>query len=133
MSKEKKSKKTSDNDSLKKNKSSYMFFCIYERTNVKSEKPELNNKEIVVELGSRWNDLKKNNTERFKYYENLAAKDKERYLNEKNLKNSTDKKVSTSPLKEETENKTENKTEKNVKKSISDSESNEKKSDIVTD
>ncbi len=104
MKKEKKSKNSTDNDSLKKNKSSYMFFCVDERTNIKLEKPELNNKEIVVELGSRWNDLKENNKERFKYYENLAAKDKERYLNQKNLKKSADEneKVSTHPLKEKT-------------------------------
>lgn len=120
MSKEKKSKKTNDNDSLKKNKSSYMFFCIDERSNIKTEKPELNNKEIVIELGSRWNELKQNNQERFKYYDNLAVKDKERYLKEKN--SASENKVSTPPLKEETnvEKKTK-KSKKNVKKSEPDS------------
>lgn len=134
MSKEKKSKKTNDNDSLKKNKSSYMFFCIDERSNIKTEKPELNNKEIVIELGSRWNELKQNNQERFKHYDNLALKDKERYLNEKNLKNSVgENKVSTPTLKEDTnaEKKTK-KSKKNVKE-LDSSEKIEEISEKVTE
>jgi upstream-binding transcription factor len=124
MSKEKKSKKINENESLKKNKSSYMFFCMDERSNIKTEKPELNNKEIVIELGSRWNELKQNNQERFKYYDNLALKDKERYLNEKNLKNSVvENKVSTPPVKDK---KNDEKKTKKSKKIVKESELTEK-------
>ena len=69
---------------VKKNKSSYMFFCIDERTKVKSDNSTLNNKEILSELGKRWKKLKEENINIFKYYEKLASDDKERYLNEKN-------------------------------------------------
>lgn len=69
---------------VKKNKSSYMFFCIDERMKVKSDNSTLNNKEILSELGKRWKKLKEENINIFKYYEKLASDDKERYLNEKN-------------------------------------------------
>ena len=74
----------------KKNKSSYMFFCVDERENIKKEKSELNNKEIVVELGARWKQLKETDQDRLKYYEKLAAEDKERYAHEKQLVSSSD-------------------------------------------
>ena len=44
----------------KKNKSSYMFFCLDERQNIKTEKPDLANKEIIVELAARWRKLQEN-------------------------------------------------------------------------
>ena len=67
----------------KKNKSSYMFFCVDEREKIKQERSDLNNKEIVVELGARWKTLKESDGDRLKYYEKLAAEDKERYSREK--------------------------------------------------
>ena len=74
-------------NNLKKNKSSYMFFCIEERDNIKKDKPDLNNKEMVVELGHRWSDVKDNQPDRLKYFQQLADEDKERYIREKdNLK-----------------------------------------------
>jgi hypothetical protein len=68
--------------SLKKNKSAYMFFCAANREVVKSECSDLNNKEIISELASRWK-LAKENNEIDKYNE-LALQDKERYTREKN-------------------------------------------------
>ena len=67
----------------KKNKSSYMFFCVDEREKIKQERADLNNKEIVVELGARWKTLKESVGDRLKYFEKLAAEDKERYSREK--------------------------------------------------
>jgi hypothetical protein len=68
----------------KKPKSSYMFFCQEERPNIVKEKPDLSAKEVLVELGARWKDLKENSPNKVKKFETLATKDKERYNNEKN-------------------------------------------------
>lgn len=76
-------KKTKDKDAPKKNKSAYMFFCDYERIVIKEELPDLKNKEVLVELGSRWSKLKEENQDKMKIYEDMASKDKERYLLEK--------------------------------------------------
>jgi hypothetical protein len=68
----------------KKNKSSYMFFCIDERNVIKNDETiSLNNKEIISELGVRWKKLKETDPDRVKYFENLANEDKIRYENEK--------------------------------------------------
>ena len=58
-----------------------MFFCIDERENIKKDNPDLSNKEIIVEMGARWKILKESDIDRLKKYEELAAKDKERFLN----------------------------------------------------
>ena len=60
-----------------------MFFCKEERENVKLNNPEIDNKEILKELGLRWKDLKENDKEKLKHFENLAKDDKERFLKEK--------------------------------------------------
>jgi hypothetical protein len=60
-----------------------MFFCVDEREKIKQERSDLNNKEIVVELGARWKTLKESDQDRLKYYEKLASEDKERYSREK--------------------------------------------------
>ena len=94
--------KTSD---IKKNKSSYMFFCSDEREKVKEDHPEFNNKEIIVELGARWKLLKEENQERLKHYETLALEDKERFLKEKSNTEVTEvkeTKVKTTPKKKNT-------------------------------
>jgi HMG (high mobility group) box len=80
-------KETKNKNGLKKNKSSYMFFCIEERDNIKKDKPELNNKELVVELGHRWTDIKEHHPDRLNKFQKMADEDKERYIKEKgNLK-----------------------------------------------
>jgi hypothetical protein len=79
----KRAKKKVEKTGPKKNKSSYMFFCVDEREKIKQERSELNNKEIVVELGARWKTLKESDQDRLKYYEKLATEDKERYSREK--------------------------------------------------
>jgi len=70
-------------DGPKKNKSSYMFFCVDEREIIKQDNPDLSNKEIIVEMGSRWKTLKESDPDRLKKYEILASEDKERFLREK--------------------------------------------------
>ena len=79
-----KSSTKTDSNAIKKNKSSYMFFCADNRQAVKDECPDLNNKQIITELGARWKKLKEGGEcEKLKGYETLAAQDKERYLKEK--------------------------------------------------
>ena len=79
-----KSSTKTDSPAIKKNKSSYMFFCADNRQAVKDECPDLNNKQIITELGARWKKLKEGGeSEKLKGYEALAAQDKERYLKEK--------------------------------------------------
>ena len=72
----------------KKNKSSYMFFCEQERKKIKEDRPELGNKDIVVELGVRWKQLKEDESRKDELdeYTKLAEKDKERYVSEKQVK-----------------------------------------------
>jgi hypothetical protein len=79
-----KSSTKTDSPAIKKNKSSYMFFCADNRQAVKDECPDLNNKQIITELGARWKKLKEaGESEKLKGYETLAAQDKDRYLKEK--------------------------------------------------
>jgi len=78
----KKKKKQSSSD-IKKNKSAYMFFCINERENIKTEKLTLSNKEIISEMAQRWAKLKVENPDEVSKYEALAAQDKTRYESEK--------------------------------------------------
>ena len=80
-------------DGIKKNKSSYMFFCTEEREKIKQDKPHLGNKDIVVELGIRWKILKEDEgrKEHLDYYTKLAEQDKERYIKEKPVKQAVKK------------------------------------------
>jgi len=78
-------KKNKVKSDIKKNKSSYMFFCIEERENMKEENLQLSHKEIIKELGNRWNKIKEN-PDNIKKYTKLAENDKKRYENEKNNK-----------------------------------------------
>jgi hypothetical protein len=55
--KQRKSKPAKDPKAPKKPLSSYMLFCQAQRETVKSEMPELNAKEILSELGKRWQAL----------------------------------------------------------------------------
>jgi len=116
------SKKVKDEKSgPKKNKSSYMFFCVEERDTIKQEKSELNNKQIVVELGARWKILKESDHERLKYYEKLASEDKERYAQEKQTVSSD------SSLVEEDNSKSKTKKTKKKSDDVSESKPDEQK------
>ena len=64
----------------KKSKTAYMFFCNEERGKI----VDIKGKELLIELGKRWQILKKNNDKRLQSYQKLAEQDKERYTNEKN-------------------------------------------------
>ena len=66
-----------------KSTSSYMLFCKEERPNVKVELPDLNNKQIIVELARRWKDLKLSDVKRFESLNSQAKADQERYKQEK--------------------------------------------------
>ena len=63
----------------KKSKTAYMFFCDEERTKI----VDIKGKELLIELGKRWQILKKNKDKRLQAYQKLAEDDKERYTNEK--------------------------------------------------
>jgi hypothetical protein len=79
-----------NNSKVKKNMSSYMYYCKDERQNLKTEKHMgLNNKEIVTELARRWKIFKisenKKDKQRLQNYIKLADEDRERYNSEKEL------------------------------------------------
>jgi len=76
----KKSKKEKIEGEPKKNKSSYLFFCETEREKVLKDIPGISFKDIMSELGKRWKAIK--DTDKVKF-EELAVKDKERYIKEK--------------------------------------------------
>jgi hypothetical protein len=77
---EKKTKKAKNADGVQKNLSGYIIFCKDVRETVKTENPELNNKQIMTEMGNRWKNADEATK---KKYEQLASADKERYLREK--------------------------------------------------
>ena len=77
---EKKTKKVKVADGVQKNLSGYIIFCKDVRETVKAENPELNNKQIMSEMGNRWKNA---DADTKKKYEQLASEDKERYLREK--------------------------------------------------
>ena len=63
----------------KKPKTAYMMFCDEERKKIDNIK----GKELLVELGARWQVLKTSKDKRLQKYEKLAEADKQRYKNEK--------------------------------------------------
>lgn len=63
----------------KKSKTGYMIFCDEERPKI----VDIKGKELLIELGKRWQLLKKNKDKRLQTYQKLADQDKERYNNEK--------------------------------------------------
>ena len=75
-----KTKKVKDPDAPKRGKSSYIFFCIDKRDEIKSANPDMGAKDITRELGRVWRE---DVSEKDKAsYEKKAAKDKERYSSE---------------------------------------------------
>ena len=75
--------KTKNPNEPKKNKSSYMFFSVDCREEIKVENSGIDNKSIITEIGARWKTLKESNPDKVKYYEDLAEQDKKRYQDEK--------------------------------------------------
>jgi len=69
--KEKNEKKKSP----KRGKSAYNFFCAEERSKIKAENQDMNNSDILRELGIRWAALKENNQEEFERYKAMSAED----------------------------------------------------------
>uniref|UniRef100_A0A6C0CXU1 HMG box domain-containing protein n=1 Tax=viral metagenome TaxID=1070528 RepID=A0A6C0CXU1_9ZZZZ len=73
----------SKKDGPKRSKSAYMFFCEDERSKVTQANPSFSAKEVVSELGKRWNNVKGTNL--VEKYDKLALADKERYNSEKGV------------------------------------------------
>jgi hypothetical protein len=119
-------KKTKDKSGPKKNKSSYMFFCEEERKVVKEELPDLSNKDVLTELGARWKKLKESNSDNMKHYEELAVKDKERYLSEKESKSVEESDETEEEIEEKPKKAVSKKTTIKEKKSESTEEESEK-------
>jgi hypothetical protein len=72
--------KNRDIDKPKRPKTSFILFCDDERDNIKKDFPHYISRDIVTEQGKRWKELKDNNPERLKKYEELALIHKKRYL-----------------------------------------------------
>jgi len=79
--KPKRAKKASKKDpnKPKKNMSAYMFYCQERRPQMKKDNPELKFTEITKLISPEWKALSKDDK---KKYDDLAAKDKERYQKE---------------------------------------------------
>ena len=76
--KEKKDKK--DKDAPKRAISAFFYYQKERRDSLKKEQPNLDNKALISKMSEEWNKMK--DSEKTKY-NNLAAKDKERYEREK--------------------------------------------------
>lgn len=81
-SKKKSKKIKKEKTDIKKNKSSYLFFCEEERVKMKKENLELSNNEIISELGNRWKKIK-DDPKKIEKFVKLAENDKKRYESEK--------------------------------------------------
>jgi hypothetical protein len=73
---------------VKKNMSSYMYYCKDERENINKQKDlKLDNKQIISEFANRWKVFKssenKKDKQRMEKYDKMAKEDKERYKTEK--------------------------------------------------
>ena len=87
--KEKKDKK--DKDAPKRAISAFFYYQKERRDSLKKEQPNLDNKALISKMSEEWNKMK--DSEKTKY-NNLAAKDKERYEKEKKLYEKKKKKKS---------------------------------------
>jgi len=76
----KKAKRSKKPKNAPKNpKSAYIFYCQDTRPNVKTEMPELNAKEVLKELGGRWQNTDDDTKAK---YQKMAEDDKVRYAEE---------------------------------------------------
>ena len=71
-----------DPDKPKRGKSGYLYFCEVYREKLKEEYPELSVKQIVSKLGILWKQLKEENSQEVKQFEQLSKEDRNRYKNE---------------------------------------------------
>jgi hypothetical protein len=79
--KQKKAKKVKDNqNAIKRAKSAYNCFCEDQRAKVVKDNPDAKPKDVMRLLGECWKEIKEDQK---KKYDELAAKDKERYQKEK--------------------------------------------------
>ena len=85
--KPKKKKKKKNKNAPKRNKSVYLFFCAEERLVIKEENPDMSAKEVLQELGLRWETFKneESDSDRMETLKELAQEDKLRY--EEEMKN----------------------------------------------
>jgi hypothetical protein len=74
-----KTKKKKDPNAPKKNKNSYIFYCVESRSQTKTDNPDMTPKEIITEMGTNWRELSVNEKQQFV---DMAAVDKERYTKE---------------------------------------------------
>ena len=80
-----------DKDAPKKALTAYFFFMSERRPELKKEKPNLDHKQIIFELGAEWNKLKEEDKQKYKL---KAEEDRKRYEKEKaayDAKNSAEK------------------------------------------
>ena len=86
-----KRKEKKDAKAPKRAMTAFIFYTMNRRPILKKERPELDNKQIVSEMGSEWNKLKEKEK---KKYIDMAIEDKKRYEKEKaayDSKKSTEK------------------------------------------
>ena len=58
----------------------FLYYILDRRAGLKKEKPQLDNKQIISEMGSEWNRMKEEDK---KKYLEKAAEDRKRYEKEK--------------------------------------------------
>ena len=97
----KKGRKTSDKDpnAPKRGKSAYIFFCAAMRPQVKEDLGDEGKSSIMAELGKRWKELKEDEDRagELAEYAKMAADDKARYDDEKQLKKPVEKETDEKP------------------------------------
>ena len=96
-----KNKEEEEEEKIKRPMNAYMHFCAESREEVKKENPDAKAKDILHLLGDKWKALSE---EEKKKYNDLAAKDKERYekeCKEKGVDNHKNKKKNKSKKEKE--------------------------------
>ena len=73
----------------KRGKSGYLYFCEYYREKLKAEYPHLKVKQIVSKLGVLWKEMKQNNSEEIRRFEEMSKVDRDRYKQEMTDYNNT--------------------------------------------
>lgn len=76
-------KKEKDSNKPKRNLNNYMFFYKEFRKEYSDKNPNTISKLIAIEAGKEWNKIKEN-PKKIKKYNDMVAKDKQRYKNELN-------------------------------------------------
>jgi len=71
-----------DTNSIKRNKSSYLFFCQEYRNDIIAENPDIKPNQIMIHLGEKWNKL---SVEDKKKYDEMALQDRSRYITSKEI------------------------------------------------